>query len=48
MRDCLPVYVNSSGEPIVSTLQYETIALMGSNLGIGNLDEGHVEPHVTQ
>ena len=36
---CRNVYVNTSGEPIVGTLQYETIALMGSNLGIGNLDE---------
>jgi len=25
--------------PIVGTLQYETIALVGSNLGIGNLDD---------
>jgi aldehyde:ferredoxin oxidoreductase len=36
---CRNVYVDTSGEPIVGTLQYETIALMGSNLGLGNLDE---------
>jgi aldehyde:ferredoxin oxidoreductase len=27
------------GKPVVSTLQYETIGLLGSNLGIGTLDE---------
>jgi aldehyde:ferredoxin oxidoreductase len=36
---CRNVYVDESKTPIVGTLQYETIALMGSNLGLGNLDE---------
>jgi aldehyde:ferredoxin oxidoreductase len=36
---CRNVYVDSSSKPIVGTLQYETIALLGSNLGLGNLDE---------
>jgi aldehyde:ferredoxin oxidoreductase len=36
---CRNVYVDEAGRPIVGTLQYETIALMGSNLGLGNLDE---------
>jgi aldehyde:ferredoxin oxidoreductase len=36
---CRNVYVDESGNPIVGTLQYETIALLGSNLGLGNLDE---------
>jgi len=36
---CRNVFVNEAGRPIVGTLQYETIALLGSNLGLGQLDE---------
>jgi aldehyde:ferredoxin oxidoreductase len=36
---CRNVYVDEAGEPIVGTLQYETIALLGSNLGLGHLDQ---------
>jgi aldehyde:ferredoxin oxidoreductase len=36
---CCNVFVDEDGEPVVSTLQYETIGLLGSNLGIGSLDE---------
>jgi aldehyde:ferredoxin oxidoreductase len=36
---CRNVYVDTDGKPIVGTLQYETIALIGSNLGLGNLDD---------
>src|SRR5512136_1797094 len=36
---CRNVYVDEASEPIVGTLQYETIALLGSNLGLGSLDE---------
>ena len=36
---CCNVFVDEDGEPIVSTLQYETICLMGSNLDIDNLDD---------
>lgn len=36
---CRNVYVDASSNPIVGTLQYETIALLGSNLGLSNLDE---------
>ncbi len=32
-------FADASGEPIVSPLEYETIALVGSNLGIDDLDE---------
>jgi aldehyde:ferredoxin oxidoreductase len=32
-------YVDPAGAPIVGTLQYETIALLGSNLGLGSLDQ---------
>jgi aldehyde:ferredoxin oxidoreductase len=35
---CSNVYPDSNGEKIVSTLQYENIALLGSNLGMNNLD----------
>jgi aldehyde:ferredoxin oxidoreductase len=35
---CSNNYADSSGKSIVSPLEYETIGLMGSNLGIGNLD----------
>ena len=36
---CRNVFVDEQGEPIVATLQYETIALLGSNLGLGKLDD---------
>jgi aldehyde:ferredoxin oxidoreductase len=36
---CRNLYVDENKIPIVGTLQYETIALLGSNLGLGNLDE---------
>ncbi|WP_422445123.1 aldehyde ferredoxin oxidoreductase family protein [Thermoanaerobacterium sp. DL9XJH110] len=35
---CSNVYPDSHGKKMVSTLQYETIALMGSNCGFDNLD----------
>jgi aldehyde:ferredoxin oxidoreductase len=35
---CSNVYASADGEPIVAPLEYETIGLMGSNLGIGDLD----------
>jgi len=42
MRGCViqcgNVYPDVDGECIVSTLQYENIALLGSNLGLDNLD----------
>ena len=36
---CRHQYVDDDGMPIIATMQYETIALVGSNLGIGNLDD---------
>ncbi len=36
---CCNLYVDPQGEPIVSTLQFETLALMGSNLEIDDLDQ---------
>jgi len=36
---CRNLYVDEGGKPVVGTLQYETIALLGSNLGLGSLDE---------
>jgi aldehyde:ferredoxin oxidoreductase len=36
---CRNQYVDEAGMPIVGTLQFETIALVGSNLGVGNLDD---------
>jgi aldehyde:ferredoxin oxidoreductase len=36
---CRNQYVDEAGQPIVATLQYETIALIGSNLGLSDLDE---------
>ena len=36
---CCNVYVDAEGKPIVSTLQFETLALMGSNLEIDDLDQ---------
>lgn len=35
---CSNIYPDTAGEEIVSPLEYETIGLMGSNLGIDNLD----------
>lgn len=35
---CSNVYADESGKQVVSPLEYETIGLMGSNLGIDNLD----------
>jgi aldehyde:ferredoxin oxidoreductase len=35
---CCNMFVDVDGKPVVSTLQYETIGLLGSNLGIGSLD----------
>ncbi len=36
---CRNQYVDEAGKPVVGTLQYETIALVGSNLGLDNLDD---------
>ena len=36
---CSNVYADEDGRGIVSPLEYETIGLMGSNLGIGKLEE---------
>jgi aldehyde:ferredoxin oxidoreductase len=36
---CSNVYPDAEGHELVAPLEYETIGLMGSNLGIGNLDE---------
>ncbi len=36
---CRNLYVDETGKPIVGTVQYETIALVGSNLGLENLDD---------
>lgn len=36
---CRNVYVDDAGEPIVGTLQYETLALLGSNLGLRDPDD---------
>lgn len=36
---CRNSYVDKCGKEIVGTLQYETIALVGANLGINNLDD---------
>lgn len=35
---CSTVYPDENGKKIVSTMQYENIALLGSNLGMDNLD----------
>ena len=35
---CRNVYADEAGKAMVGTLQYETIALVGSNLGLGDLD----------
>lgn len=36
---CSNVYVDKDGKTIVSPLEYETIGLLGSNCGIGDLDK---------
>jgi aldehyde:ferredoxin oxidoreductase len=36
---CCNLFVDEGGKPVVATLQYETIGLLGSNLGLGSLDE---------
>lgn len=36
---CRNLFPDESGKPIVGSVQFETIALVGSNLGIGNLDD---------
>ncbi len=36
---CSNLYADGNGKGVVSPLEYETIGLMGSNLGIGNLDQ---------
>ena len=36
---CSNVYADVDGKEVVAPLEYETIGLMGSNLGIGNLDD---------
>jgi aldehyde:ferredoxin oxidoreductase len=36
---CCNVFVDEDGKPVVSTLQYETIGLLGANLAIDTLDE---------
>ena len=36
---CRNVYVDEAKTPIVGTAQYETIAMVGSNLGLGDLDQ---------
>jgi aldehyde:ferredoxin oxidoreductase len=35
---CCNTFVDPEGKPVVSTLQYETVGLLGSNLGLGSLD----------
>jgi aldehyde:ferredoxin oxidoreductase len=36
---CRNLFADKSGKPVVGTVQYETIALVGSNLGLGTLDD---------
>jgi aldehyde:ferredoxin oxidoreductase len=36
---CRNSFADESGKPVVGTVQYETIALVGSNLGLGKLDD---------
>ena len=36
---CSNKYVDSSGKPVVGSLDFETIGLLGANLGIGDLDQ---------
>ena len=47
VRSCMPgcviacrnLFVDRNGLPLVGTVQYETIALVGSNLGLNDLDD---------
>jgi aldehyde:ferredoxin oxidoreductase len=36
---CRNLYSDETGKPVVGTIQYETVALVGSNLGLGSLDD---------
>jgi aldehyde:ferredoxin oxidoreductase len=36
---CRNLYGDETGKPVVGTIQYETVALVGSNLGLGSLDD---------
>ncbi|HSW40053.1 MAG TPA: aldehyde ferredoxin oxidoreductase N-terminal domain-containing protein, partial [Acidobacteriota bacterium] len=36
---CRNLFYDESGKPVVGSIQYETIGLVGSNLGLGTLDE---------
>lgn len=36
---CRNLFSDETGKPVVGSIQYETIALVGSNLGIENLDD---------
>jgi aldehyde:ferredoxin oxidoreductase len=36
---CRNLYADENSKPMVGTVQYETVALVGSNLGLGNLDD---------
>jgi aldehyde:ferredoxin oxidoreductase len=36
---CRNLYNDETGKPVVGTIQYETVALVGSNLGLGSLDD---------
>ena len=36
---CRNLFADETGKPVVGSIQYETIALVGSNLGIENLDD---------
>jgi aldehyde:ferredoxin oxidoreductase len=36
---CRNLFNDETGKPVVGSIQYETIALVGSNLGLGNLDD---------
>jgi aldehyde:ferredoxin oxidoreductase len=36
---CRNLFADESGKPVVGTIQYETVALVGSNLGLGRLDD---------
>jgi aldehyde:ferredoxin oxidoreductase len=36
---CRNLFADEGGKPVVGSIQYETIALVGSNLGLGTLDD---------
>ncbi len=36
---CRNLYPDEKGKPVVGTIQYETVALVGSNLGLGSMDD---------